>query len=93
MWIIVMFDLPTDTNAARKEYTRFRKSLIEEGNIDAYFKMYALQCSLMCFAVSMTFMNRFRAEILGWLILFVAASYNVYFLKRNTIDKKGLMSK
>ena len=72
---------------------KIRKSLIEEGNIDAYFKMYALQCSLMCFAVSMTFMNRFRAEILGWLILFVAASYNVYFLKRNTIDKKGLMSK
>ena len=72
---------------------KIRKYLAKSGNIDAYFKMYALQCALMCFAVSMTFMNRFRAEILGWLILFIAASYNVYFLKRENVDKKELMPK
>lgn len=40
MWIIVMFDLPTDTNAARKEYTRFRKSLIEDGFTMMQYSVY-----------------------------------------------------
>lgn len=40
MWIIVMFDLPTDTKAARKEYTRFRKSLIEDGFTMMQYSVY-----------------------------------------------------
>jgi hypothetical protein len=32
----------------------------------------------------MTFMNRFRAEILGWLILFIASAYNLYVLRPET---------
>ena len=31
MWVIVMFDLPTDTKADRRSYTLFRKSLIQDG--------------------------------------------------------------
>lgn len=63
---------------------KIRKKLIEENDIDAYFKMYALQASLICFIVSMTFMNRFRAEILGWLVLFIASAYNLYVLRPET---------
>lgn len=31
MWVIVLFDLPTDTKEARKEYTMFRKYLLADG--------------------------------------------------------------
>ena len=31
MWVIVLFDLPTDTSEARKQYTNFRKSLLDDG--------------------------------------------------------------
>ena len=31
MWLVVLFDLPTDTKAARKDYTRFRKLLLDDG--------------------------------------------------------------
>lgn len=31
MWVIVLFDLPTDTPEARKQYTNFRKSLLDDG--------------------------------------------------------------
>ncbi|GAB4433903.1 MAG: hypothetical protein OHK0040_04730 [bacterium] len=33
MWLLVMFDLPVDTDIARKEYRDFRKALLEDGFI------------------------------------------------------------
>ena len=31
MWIIVLFDLPTDSKEARKQYSVFRKQLLNDG--------------------------------------------------------------
>ncbi len=31
MWVIVLFDLPTDDKYMRKDYTHFRKFLLEDG--------------------------------------------------------------
>ncbi len=31
MWLIVLFDLPTDSKKARKDYTLFRKKLLDDG--------------------------------------------------------------
>ncbi len=40
MWIIVMFDLPTDTPKARKEYTQFRKHLLNDGFTMMQYSVY-----------------------------------------------------
>jgi len=40
MWIIVLFDLPTDTKSARKAYTRFRKGLLEDGFTMMQYSVY-----------------------------------------------------
>lgn len=48
---------------------------------DEHWKMTAIQASLITFAISMTFINRMRAEILYWLILYSACAYNIYVLK------------
>jgi len=40
MWIVVLFDLPTDTKAARKEYTRFRKFLLNDGFTMMQYSVY-----------------------------------------------------
>ena len=40
MWIVVLFDLPTDTKAARKEYTRFRKGLLNNGFTMMQYSVY-----------------------------------------------------
>ena len=45
VWIIVMFDLPTDTKKARKDYTRFRKGLMKDGFIMMQFSVYARHCA------------------------------------------------
>ena len=40
MRLIVMFDLPTDTKKARKEYTHFRKFLLNDGFTMMQYSIY-----------------------------------------------------
>ena len=44
MWILVMFDLPTETKSDRKNYARFRKSMLEDGFQMFQFSMYIRHC-------------------------------------------------
>ena len=67
-------------------------TLKEKGDFDNYFKMIMLHAALISYLVSMTFMNRFRAELLYWLILYSACAYNIYVIKspgRNESKKIG----
>ena len=45
MWVVVMFDLPTDTKAARKRYTRFRKFLLKDGFSMMQYSVYIRNCA------------------------------------------------
>ncbi|MBK8908131.1 MAG: CRISPR-associated endonuclease Cas2 [Rhodospirillales bacterium] len=45
MWVIAMFDLPTDTAKARKAYAQFRKHLIEDGFTMMQFSVYSRHCA------------------------------------------------
>lgn len=44
VWVIVLFDLPTDTAKARKQYTQFRKSLLVDGFRMMQFSVYMRHC-------------------------------------------------
>jgi CRISPR-associated protein Cas2 len=44
MWIVVMFDLPTDTKPARRAYTQFRKDLLEDGFTKMQYSVYSRHC-------------------------------------------------
>ena len=45
MWVLAMFDLPTDTKKARREYTLFRKSLLRDGFTQMQYSVYARHCA------------------------------------------------
>ena len=45
MWILVMFDLPTETKLQRKRYSEFRKSLIQDGFTMFQFSIYVRNCA------------------------------------------------
>jgi CRISPR-associated protein Cas2 len=45
MWVIAMFDLPVDTPKARKAYTRFRKTLLEDGFTMMQYSIYSRHCA------------------------------------------------
>ena len=44
MWLIVMFDLPTDTKAARRAYHDFRELLLDRGFVMLQYSVYARHC-------------------------------------------------
>ncbi len=45
MWILAMFDLPTDTPKARKDYTKFRKALLKDGFTMMQYSVYKRHCA------------------------------------------------
>lgn len=45
MWVIVMFDLPTDTSEARKQYTIFREHLLNDGFTMMQYSVYMRHCA------------------------------------------------
>jgi len=45
MWVIAMFDLPTDTKEARKRYTRFRNRLLKHGFGQLQYSIYIRHCA------------------------------------------------
>lgn len=45
MWVLVHFDLPTETKKDRKAYTEFRKKILKDGFQMFQFSMYIRHCS------------------------------------------------
>tara|TARA_R110002094_G_scaffold212646_1_gene183149 strand:- start:2855 stop:4201 length:1347 start_codon:yes stop_codon:yes gene_type:complete len=58
-----------------------KQYLLKNENYNAYFKMLALEGALLSFLVAASFINRARAEMLYWLILFIAIASNIYYLR------------
>ncbi len=40
MWVIVLFDLPTESNIEKRDYRLFRKKLLEDGFIMMQYSVY-----------------------------------------------------
>ena len=47
MWILVFFDLPTETKKDKKEYALFRKRLHRDGFTMFQFSIYVRHCASM----------------------------------------------
>jgi hypothetical protein len=65
-----------------------RTKLKSENKISDYYKVIAIEGSLMAFMFTATFLNRYRAEILYWCILFTACAYNIYYLKNKASSEE-----
>ena len=47
MWVLVFFDLPTETKLERKVYAKFRKDLQKDGFAMFQFSIYIRHCASM----------------------------------------------
>jgi len=47
MWVLVFFDLPTETKKERKIYADFRKKLLKDGFSMFQFSIYLRHCASM----------------------------------------------
>ncbi|HWR35887.1 MAG TPA: CRISPR-associated endonuclease Cas2 [Clostridia bacterium] len=41
MWLVAMFDLPVETKDNRRDYVRFRRTLLKDGFMMLQFSVYA----------------------------------------------------
>lgn len=62
--------------------SKARKVLRERNQIDEYFKVRAIEGALLAFIITMTFLNRLRADVLYWCVLYSACAYNIYVIKQ-----------
>ncbi len=69
-----------------------KKWLLTQGETSDYFKLLALECALIGYLVAGSFINRFRAEVLYWMIVLLAIGINVYYLQRVRGQKGGKLS-
>lgn len=44
MWVLALFDLPTETKRQRTEYRRFREKLLTDGFVMLQYSVYARPC-------------------------------------------------
>lgn len=77
-FICLLLLIYTSLNALRKSIMLAK----HQGDIEGLHVLYSITSVLLCFIVSLTFMNRLRAEVFYWLILFSMCAYNIYYIRR-----------
>lgn len=45
MWLVTMFDLPTDTQESRRAYALFRNALLDDGFAMMQYSVYIRHCA------------------------------------------------
>lgn len=45
LWVVVFFDLPTETKTDRRNYDRFRKKLLKDGFTMLQYSIYVRHCT------------------------------------------------
>ncbi|MBW8191629.1 O-antigen ligase family protein [Neiella marina] len=76
--------------ASLRSTKQCKRVLKDTGQVDDYFKVIAIEGALIAFVIAMTFLNRMRAEVLYWCILYTACAYNVYVLKTRPLVQKSV---
>jgi len=62
------------------------KQCIERNDVSSYWIVVGIQGGLISYLVAATFIDRFRAEILYWMILYSACVYHVLVVKQPDAD-------
>jgi O-antigen ligase len=76
---IYFFMLLSSIRVIRKCMAKFKV----DGDVENYYKMIMLQSAFIAYLIAASFMDRSRAEILFWFIVFSACVYNIYILKND----------
>ncbi len=71
-----------------KMLSRSKKALKHVNDPENYYKIVAIQSGFLGLMCTITFINRLRAEILYWMILYSMLAYKIYVLKSSERKKE-----
>jgi len=60
---------------------------IERNDVSSYWTVVGIQGGLIAYLVAATFIDRLRAEILYWMVLYSACAYHVLVVKQRTVNE------
>lgn len=66
-----------------------KQFVIRQKDYVAYFRILSLECALVGYLTAATFINMFRAQILYWMILFLALAIKIYYLQPRAQSTTG----
>jgi len=69
---------------------QIKTTLKTKGDSTTYFKVASIECGLLGYLTTVTFINQFRAQILYWLIMYTACLANIYLYHEKDKDSKHL---
>ncbi len=61
-----------------KTLSKIKKKLPRDTNRSDYYRLVAIQSAFITFVIGMTFVNRLRADVFYWCILYSACAYSIY---------------
>jgi hypothetical protein len=79
LFVLLIFSLYRQSRKARQW-------LLSKNDIENYFKVRAIECALLSYLISGSFINQFRSQVLYWMILLLAVAVNLYYL-RNGVEQ------
>lgn len=68
---------------------KLKRKFFLSKDVHNYFQTLAIEAALITFLVAGTFIDRFRAEIFYWLVMFIACAGNIYLFKKHQTHSKA----
>lgn len=75
--------------------SKVQRLAVLDGNMQLYSRALSIKGALIAFVVAMTFMNRLRADLLYWMVMYSGCLYSIYLYKaeeRNLTSEKNALS-
>jgi hypothetical protein len=69
--------------SCRYSAKKLKAHFYEKNNLYDYYLISAMQGALLTVAVTMVFLDRHRAEVLYWLVLFFMSAHNIFLSKKD----------
>lgn len=69
---------------------RVRGLAKREEDLDMLLKAIALESALLSYLIAATFLDRMRAEVLYWLVLFIACAYNLNIVRGSAFQNASV---
>ncbi len=72
---------------------KVKKHLVLLDEVNAYFRVIAVEAAFISYLVASTFIDQVRTELIYWFIIFIACLGNIHIFRESNLNQKELKDK
>ena len=65
-----------------------RRAAHQRDDAEAFWTTVGIEAGLLAYLVAASFIDRYRAEMLYWFVMYTACAYNVYVVRAGTAGRR-----